>query len=354
MGSRYGGIKQIEPLGEHGELIIDYSIYDAVLAKFDKVVFVIRRDIEKDFCDRIFNRIKKHIKAEYVFQDIDVLPGGYTLPAGRTKPWGTVQAILAARDVIDAPFCMINADDFYGREAFQKIAGFLEESKNSESKHAYASVGYKLVNTLSDTGSVSRGVCEIDENDMIVQINETLCIQKLDDKIVSTDDGVIRELSEDIIVSTNFFGLTPDIMPLLEQKFIDFLKVKGTELKAEYPVPVAINDLMKAGTVTMKNFSTDDAWLGFTYPEDKITVTAEIKKMTQAGTYPSPLWKCVRKARRQRQSRPLNPVDDVLEITNFCASDKNSIYRESDEPIHDINLPCPVSLHHTHEKRFRA
>jgi len=329
IGSRYGGIKQIEPVGAHEELIIDYSIYDAVLADFEKVVFVIRRDIEKDFCDRIFNRIKHvalphlcadgvsdRIKAEYVFQDLDALPEDFTLPEGRTKPWGTVQAILAARDVIDAPFCMINADDFYGREAFQKIATFLEESKNSESKHAYASVGYKLINTLSDTGSVSRGVCEIDENDMIAQINETLRIEKREGKIVSTDDGEIRELPADTIVSTNFFGLTPDIMPLLEAKFVDFLKVHGTELKAEYPVPVAINDLMKSGLVTMKNFTVHDPWLGFTYPEDKITVAAEINKMTQEGVYPSPLWE-----------------------------NANTV---------EITLPHPVSLHHEQEKRFRA
>ena len=319
IGSRYGGIKQIEPLGEHNELIIDYSIYDALLANFDKVVFVIRRDIEKDFCDRIFDRIRNHVKAEYVFQDLDALPGGFKVPEGRVKPWGTTQAILAARDVIDAPFCVINADDFYGREAFEKIAGFLENCKNSDRKHEYASVNYKLINTLSDTGSVSRGVCEIDGNDMIVQINERLCIEKIGTKVGYTENGIFNKLDPNVDVAVNYFGFTPDVMPLLEQKFIEFLKTKGSELKAEYQVSIAINDLMKAGKITMKNFSVNDPWLGFTYPDDKIKVMDEIRRMTKSGVYPSPLWnEVIEIGLSQRSDSYTRNIDADKELASIC------------------------------------
>jgi len=292
IGSRFGGIKQIEPLGAHDELIIDYSIYDAMLAGFDKVVFIIRRDIEKDFCERIFNRIKKHIKAEYVFQELDDLPRGFTIPEGRTKPWGVTQAILAAREVIDGPFCVINADDFYGREAFHKIAEFLKSKANTYGHDtiACASVNFKLINTLSDTGSVSRGVCNI-KNGMVTEFNERLCVEKRGDKIVYTENDKSIEINRNSDVAVNFFGFTPDIMPLLKQKFTEFLSKKGNELKAELQVSIALNELLKEKRITMKSFSSKDKWLGFTYPQDKIKVMEEIRNLTKDGTYPSPLWK---------------------------------------------------------------
>ena len=288
MGSRYGGIKQIEPVGAHKELIIDYSIYDAMLAGFDKVVFIIRRDIEKDFCESIFNRIRKQINAEYVFQDFDVLPAGYKMPQGRTKPWGTAQAILAARGKLDEPFCVINADDFYGQEAYGKIAAYLRQPF---ARHNYAMVGYKLKNTITDSGSVNRGVCEV-EDGRVTAINETLGIDKYDGRLGFNLDGKFHELRGDADVSMTFFGLTPDILPLVEQKFTQFLGSgdNATSLKAEFQIAQAIGALLDEGKIALKMLSSSDQWLGFTYPADRQFVTGEIQKMTAGGTYPSPLW----------------------------------------------------------------
>jgi len=284
IGSRFGGVKQIEPVGEHGELIIDYSIYDAISAGFNKVVFIIRRAIEKDFCDKIFNRIKSQIDTEYVFQDLDDLPCGFTAPKDRTKPWGTAHAILAARHVIDGPFCVINADDFYGRDAFEKIAEFLKYGEGC------ASVNYKLFNTLSDTGSVSRGICSVDENGMITQIKERTQIERCGHKVGYLENDTFNELCPNSDVAVNFFGFQPEIMPLLYQKFGDFLKAHINNPKAEYQSTTTLNAFIKDNKITMKNFSSTDTWLGFTYPEDKAKVMNEIRNLTANGTYPSPLW----------------------------------------------------------------
>jgi len=279
MGSRYGGIKQIEPVGPHGELIIDYSIYDAMLAGFDRVVFVIRKDIERDFCDRFFNRISKEINATYVFQE---------MPVGRKKPWGTTHAILAAKEATETAFCVINADDFYGRTAFKKMADFLKSAKGNN----YASVCYKVARTLSDQGTVSRGVCEVDKNNMITEINERLKVYRKDRVMGYTLDGVdfypIRENSDACV---NFFGFTTNVMPLLQEKFDKFMAVNATSEKAEYQVSIATGELIKEGRVTMKMLTSNDNWLGFTYPEDKEIVKNEIKKLEKKGIYPSPLWR---------------------------------------------------------------
>ena len=285
MGSRYGGIKQIEPIGAYDELIIDYSIYDAKLAGFNKVMFVIRRDIEKDFCESIFNRIKKHIKAEYVFQDKDDLPAGFKLPAERTKPWGTTHAILAARKVIKEPFCAINADDFYGREAFIKIAKFLENGEATT-----AMVGYKLAKTLSTQGTVSRGVCAVDKNNMILSIDERYKIERRNGQIVDIDGDNLHHIDEDAVASMNFFGFNPSVMPMLEADFAKFIKQNINNTKAESPIPTTLNDLLKEGKITMQMLTSNDKWLGFTYPEDKVAIQAEIKQMVKSGIYPSPLW----------------------------------------------------------------
>jgi len=285
MGSRYGGIKQIEPIGAYDELIIDYSIYDAKLAGFNKVMFVIRRDIEKDFCESIFNRIKKHIKAEYVFQDKDDLPAGFKLPAERTKPWGTTHAILAARKVIKEPFCAINADDFYGREAFIKIAKFLENGEATT-----AMVGYKLAKTLSTQGTVSRGVCAVDKNNMILSIDERYKIERRNGQIVDIDGDNLHHIDEDAVASMNFFGFRPSVMPMLEADFAKFIKQNINNTKAESPIPTTLNDLLKEGKITMQMLTSNDKWLGFTYPEDKVAIQAEIKQMVKSGIYPSPLW----------------------------------------------------------------
>jgi len=290
MGSRYGGIKQIEPVGTHNELIIDYSIFDAVRAGFTKVVFVIRRDIEEEFCKSIFNRIKKQsgIKAEYVFQDKDDLPAGYTLPADRHKPWGTTHAILAARKVIKEPFCAINADDFYGREAFVKIAKFFGTLKSGDTKTAM--VGYKLAATLSEQGTVSRGVSVVDKNNMITSIDERYKIKRMGGKIVDLVGDDLYPIDEDAVASMNFFGFSPAVMPMLEDDFANFIKHNINNAKAESPIPTTLNDLLKAGKVTMEMFTSNDKWLGFTYPEDKAAIQGEIKQMVKSGIYPSPLW----------------------------------------------------------------
>ena len=291
MGSRYGGIKQIEPIGAHNELIIDYSIYDAVRAGFKQVVFVIRRDIEKDFCESIFNRIKVQsgIKAEYVFQDRDDLPAGYKFPAERTKPWGTTHAILAARKVIDEPFAVVNADDFYGREAFIKIAKFLSAIKPTEPKTAM--VGYMLASTLSDKGTVSRGVCVVDKNNMVKSIDERYKIERRKGAIGDIVGDDFHPINEDAVASMNFFGFSPAVMPMLADDFAKFIKDNINNLKAESPIPTTLNDLLKAGKVTMQMLTSNDKWLGFTYPEDKAAIQGEIKEMVRKGTYPSPLWK---------------------------------------------------------------
>jgi len=291
MGSRYGGIKQIEPVGVFNELIIDYSIFDAVRAGFTKVIFVIRRDIEEEFCRSIFNRIKKQsgIKAEYVFQDKDDLPAGFKLPADRTKPWGTTHAILAARKIINEPFCVVNADDFYGQEAFIKMAKFLAELKPGDAKTAM--VGYKLATTLSEQGTVSRGVCAVDKTNMVKSIDERLKIERRNGKIGYTLDGTDFHLvNEDADASMNFFGFSPAVMPMLEVKFAEFVAKNIGNLKAESPIPVDLNNLLAEGKITMKMLTSKDKWLGFTYPEDKIAIQGEIKEMVKKGTYPSPLW----------------------------------------------------------------
>ena len=293
MGSRYGGIKQIEPVGTHNELIIDYSIFDAIRAGFKKVVFIIRRDIEKDFREAIFDRISKHIKAEYVFQDLNDLPGGFTVPEGRKKPWGTAHAILAARHVIKEPFCAINADDFYGAEAFDKIAMFLKtmEGGQTAGKMKSALVGYKLCNTVSDQGSVSRGVCVADSNDNITEVVERTKIEKRGDKIGYIENEQFHELNPNSDVSMNFWGFSADLMTVLEDKFTQFLKEHGTSEKAEYPIPTVIGEMVADGKMDLKLLKSDGMWLGFTYPEDKIIVKTEIEKMIKDGVYPTPLWK---------------------------------------------------------------
>ena len=258
MGKRFGGVKQLESIGRHGELIIDYSIYDAIEAGFDKVVFVIRREIEKDFRTAIFNRMQKFIKCKYVFQK---------------EPLGTGHAILAARNAIKEPFCVINADDFYGRGGYTKIAEFL---KSIRPKNLHAMVIYKLCNTISDAGVVSRGVCKI-QNGEVVNIEEKHGINKHDANMSA-------------VASMNFFGFTPDIFQLLQQKFENFLELNKDNLKPEFGITTVLNELLQSGEIKMKALATDDEWMGLTYPKDKDTVILKIEELLQSDTYPVPLW----------------------------------------------------------------
>ena len=286
MGSRYGGLKQIDPVGPTGETIIDYSIYDAMRAGFGKLVFVIRKDIEQQFREIVGSRFEKRIAVEYVFQELDKLPPGYSLPAGRTKPWGTTHAILMAEDVIKEPFAAINADDFYGQQAYQLLAKHLQAGTTD-----YAMVGFILRNTLSDFGSVARGVCRVDANNYLTSVVEMMKIERDGTGAKNTDAaGQITKLSGDEAVSMNFWGFTPALFGQLRTQFDAFLKKSGNELKSECYIPSTVNDLVVAGKAKAKVLRTNDSWFGVTYREDRPQVVESIRKLIAAGAYPEKLW----------------------------------------------------------------
>src|SRR5277367_2616016 len=280
MGSRYGGLKQIDAVGPHGEAIIDYSIHDALRAGFGRLVFVIRRDIEGAFREAIGGKFEKRIAVDYVFQELDKLPPGFSAPAGRTKPWGTTQAILMAEEVVREPFAAINADDFYGRESFQVMADFLRAGGSD-----YAMVGYTLRNTLSEHGSVSRGVCECDSAGFLRAVVELTKIEKRDRGAQA--EG--RMLSGDELVSMNFWGFTPALFPQLRERFDAFLRRNGQELKSESYIPTTVNELVASGTARVKVLGTPSSWFGVTYKEDKPHVTASVRALIARGDYPEKL-----------------------------------------------------------------
>jgi len=286
LGSRFGeGIKQLTPVGPSGELIIDYSIHDAVHAGFEKVVFIIRKDIEKDFREAIGDRIEKSLDCEvaYAFQELSDLPEGFSVPEGRVKPWGTGQAVLAARELIDGPFCVINADDYYGKEAFVKIHDFL--TANAGKEHRYCMAGFVLENTLSENGAVTRGVCKVDDDDYLVAVEETYGILKTKDGAGLEAGGGIDAKSR---VSMNMWGLTPEFMEVLESGFVQFLK--GDDAAgAEYLLPMIIDGMIREGKATVKVLGTDDKWFGVTYAQDKQYVQDSFKALIEKGIYSSPL-----------------------------------------------------------------
>ena len=286
MGSRYGGLKQIDPVGPAGETIIDYSIYDAMRAGFGKLVFVIRKDIEAQFREIIGARFEKRIAVEYVFQELDKLPPGCSLPAGRTKPWGTTHAILMAADTIRAPFAAINADDFYGAEAYRLLAQHLTSGTTD-----YAMVGFILRNTLSKFGSVARGVCRVDENNHLKSVVEMMKIEPDGGGAKNTDAaGQITKLTGEEAVSMNFWGFTPALFPQLKTQFEAFLKKSGNELKSECYIPSTVNDLVIAGQAKVKVLRTNDFWFGVTYREDRPQVVESIRQLIAQGKYPEKLW----------------------------------------------------------------
>ena len=289
IGSRFGGgIKQLEPVGPGGEIIMDYSVYDAIEAGFKKVIFIIRRDLEEDFKRIIGDRISKYIQVEYVFQDIDNLPEGYSRPEGRTKPWGTGQAILSCLGTIREPFAVINADDYYGKEAFQVINRFLSRIPESEKQYHFCMAGFKLGNTLSDNGTVTRGVCVVNEENKLVDIEETFNIRKEETRAV-TESG--KELSFDRPVSMNMWGFTPDFLNELDSRFGAFLdQLDGNELKAEYLLPSIVDQLVKEGTAEVSVLYTNDKWFGVTYKEDKDNVVRSFRELVDRGIYPERLF----------------------------------------------------------------
>ncbi len=288
MGSRYGGLKQIDPMTEHGEFIIDFSIYDAIQAGFDKVVFIIKKENHQAFLETVGKRVAPHVHTFYAFQELNDLPDGYTVPEGRSKPWGTGHALYAAREYLTENFAVINSDDFYGREAFFKAAEHLRAQTAGDH---YCMVGYKLGNTLSDSGTVSRGQCYVDNDDMLSTVIERTDIMRVGtDAAYRNDDNEWVELPGDTVVSMNFWGMTPGIVPKLANGFEKFLAQRGRELKSEYYIPGAIDSFMQAGLCDVRVYKTDAQWYGVTYTQDKESVKASIKSLVDRGIYPNSLW----------------------------------------------------------------
>lgn len=289
MGSRYGSLKQMDGVGPNGEAIIDYSVYDAIRAGFGKVVFVIRHSFEKDFRE-VFSaeRFGGAVEVEYVFQELDYLPEGFTVPEGREKPWGTNHAVMMGASAINEPFAVINADDFYGRDSYVALGDYLSKV---EGAGRYCMVGYQLSNTLSDHGTVSRGVCEVDAAGNLASMTERTAIERVDGQIQYVDGGVAYPLADDTPVSMNMFGFTPDYFEYSEDGFRRFLENNKGNLKAEFYIPLMVNELVSAGKASMKVLPTSSEWFGVTYKEDKPTVQQKILSLIEAGEYPHKLWK---------------------------------------------------------------
>jgi len=287
MGSRYGGLKQLDHLGTSGETIMDYSVFDAVRAGFGKVVFVIRKSFEKEFREMFVSKLEGKIDVKLVFQEIDKIPVGFTVPAERTKPWGTGHAILMAKDVINEPFAVINADDFYGAGAFEVMAKFLT---NGVSATEYAMCGYQLCKTLSDFGTVSRGICSVDDNGFLTDIKERTSIERKNGKIIFTENETEVELDENVPVSMNFWGFAPNLFDYLEEKFSAFLSANADKPKSEFYIPFVVDDLMKEGKVKTKVLPANATWFGVTYKEDRPATVAKIAELVKQGLYPVKLW----------------------------------------------------------------
>ena len=293
MGSRYGGLKQVDPVGPSGEAILDYSVYDAIRGGFGKVVFIIRKDFEAEFKEKVGAKYAGHVPVEYCYQDLNDLPAPYTFPEGRTKPWGTAHATRAARHIVKEPFAVINADDFYGRDAFAKLGGFLSATdlQPSTSPLRLSMVGYRLDLTLSENGSVARGICDIDADGNLRGVKEMT-------KLVGKGDhaeNLENESAPDIVpldarVSMNCWGFSLQLFAELEDRFVKFLAERGTEMKSEWYIPFVVDELIKEGKATCKVLPTDASWFGVTYREDKPFVVAEIRKLVDAGEYPAKLF----------------------------------------------------------------
>lgn len=292
IGSRFGGgIKQLEPVGPNGEIIMDYSIYDAIEAGFDKVVFVIRKDLEEDFKEVIGSRIEKIVNVDYAYQEVDDIPDTYKeIFRERTKPWGTGQAILCCKDVVDAPFLVINADDYYGKQAFKEGYEYLTGEACKDSMEI-CMISFVLKNTLSDNGVVTRGVCKVDDKGMLSQIVETQNIEKVNGRAVVQKADGIQEIDLESPVSMNMWGLRPEFFQVLEQGFQEFLGgVEESDLKAEYLLPTMIGDLLKKNKLDVKVLKSKDMWFGVTYKEDKDAVVSAVRGLIDAGVYPEKLF----------------------------------------------------------------
>ena len=292
IGSRFGGgIKQLEPAGPNGEIIMDYSIYDAIKSGFNKIIFIIRKDIEKDFKEVIGNRIEKickklNIEVHYAYQELDDIPSNFKVPKDRKKPWGTGHAVLSCKDIIREPFVVINADDYYGKDSFKNMYEFLSENNNE-----FCMAGFKLKNTLSDNGGVTRGICQVDKNDYLTEIIETSNITKIGEKAVVED----REIDINSNVSMNMWGLIPKFINILEQGFIEFLEKEVSNIKSEYLLPIFIGELLKENRIKVKVLETKDKWFGVTYKEDKEFVKNSFKELIEKREYKENLFEDILK-----------------------------------------------------------
>lgn len=289
MGSRYGGLKQLDGLGPNGETIMDYSIFDAIRGGFGKLVFVIRKSFEQDFREKIVSKYENHIPVEVVFQDLNDLPAGFTCPEGRQKPWGTNHAVLMGKEVIKEPFAVINADDFYGRDSFAVIGKWLSGMEGK--KNEYCMVGYRVGNTLSESGSVARGVCETNAGGYLTGVVERTAIERIDGDIQFIDEkGEKVVLEENTPVSMNMWGFTPDYFQHSEEYFVEFLKENIENLKCEYFIPLMVNELITKGKATVKVLDTTSKWFGVTYAADRQGVVDKLQALVDAGEYPNRLF----------------------------------------------------------------
>lgn len=290
MGSRYGGLKQVDPVGPSGEAILDYSVYDAMRAGFGKVVFIIRHDFEEEFKSKVGSKYAGHMPVEYCYQDIADLPAPYTVPAGRVKPWGTAHATRAARHLVHEPFAVINADDFYGRDAFARLGEFLSAAQD-QSPLTLAMVGYKLENTLSENGSVARGVCDVTGEGYLAGVKEMLKLVRAGDVAENQEESAAPvKVPLDARVSMNLWGFTPGLFTQLEEKFPLWLKENGAKEKSEWYIPFVVDELIHEGKATCRVLPTESRWFGVTYREDKPFVVDAIAKLVAAGEYPSKLF----------------------------------------------------------------
>ena len=291
IGSRYGGLKQIDPVGPRGEIVVDYSVHDALAAGFDRAVFVIRRDIEDAFRERVGRTIEARVETAYVFQEIDRLPAGFARPAGRTKPWGTGHAILCARDAVDGPFAAINADDFYGRTAFSALAGHLRRARDAGGVLDLAMVGYALENTLSEHGQVTRGVCTAGPDGCLAEVRERRGVQASPEGVKFIEDGALVPVPPGSFASMNVWGFTPGIFGELEARFAEFLRgLPRDDTRSEFLIPEVVGSLVREGKARVRVLETAERWFGVTYPEDRAHVRAAIRDLISRGAYPEDLW----------------------------------------------------------------
>lgn len=286
MGSRYGGLKQLDVIGPSGETILDYSVYDALKAGFSKVVFILRKEIEQEFRDKVVSRFAHKVDVRCVLQSLDDLPEGFSVPEGRTKPWGTGQAMLCAKDVVDEPFLIINADDFYGADAFQQASAYLDSMNPGEL--AAGLVGFYLKNTLSENGSVARGICQADGQGILVDVEEVLEIQQNKDGTISSKNR--KGLSPEDLVSMNMWAFSPEVFAYTQERFHHFLKESGKEEKSEFFIPLVVNAMIHEKGTSVKVLETTSRWFGVTYKEDKPAVMASLRELIDKNIYPESLW----------------------------------------------------------------